>query len=105
MWRVFRRQLRSFSDHLSPASHHKFTIKKPRSATTFSQKPLQKHPFTTVRKNGYAATGTGTAARIRIGWRFQYVSDRHTHSIGPNSKYRSQIELNAILKIHIPATA
>ncbi len=36
---------------------------------------------------------------------FQYVSERHTHSIGPNSKYRSQIELNAMLKIHIPSTA
>jgi hypothetical protein len=52
-----------------------------------------------------ATTGAGATARIRIGCRFQYVSERHTHSIGPNSKYRSQIELNAILKIHIPSTA
>src|ERR1700733_4051346 len=50
MWRVFRGELGSFSDHLSPAFHHKFTIKKPRSATTFSQKPLQKRPFTIARK-------------------------------------------------------
>jgi hypothetical protein len=50
-------------------------------------------------------TGARATARLRIGCRFQYVSERHTHSIGPNSKYRSQIELNAILKIHIPSTA
>ena len=42
--------LRSFSDHLSPAFHHDFTIKKPQSTTTFSQKPLQKH-HSTMSKN------------------------------------------------------
>jgi len=42
--------LRSFSDHLSPASHHNFTIKKPQFTTTFSQKTLQKHR-STISKN------------------------------------------------------
>jgi hypothetical protein len=36
-----------FSHHVSPSIHHNLTIKKPRSAHHFSQKPLQKHPFTT----------------------------------------------------------
>jgi hypothetical protein len=38
------------SHHLSPALHHKFTIKKPPSAPRFLQKPLQKHPSTTPKK-------------------------------------------------------
>jgi hypothetical protein len=46
----FATQLPSFSHHLSPASHHKFTIKKPLSATTFSQKPPQKRHSTTPEK-------------------------------------------------------
>jgi hypothetical protein len=33
-----------FSHHVSPPIHHNLTIKKPRSAHHFSQKPLQKHP-------------------------------------------------------------
>jgi hypothetical protein len=47
----FAAELGSFSHHLSPAFHHKFTIKKPPSAPRFSQKPLQKHPSTTPEKN------------------------------------------------------
>jgi len=43
-------EFRSFSDHLSPAFHHKFTIKKPPSAPRFSQKPLQKHHPATPEK-------------------------------------------------------
>jgi hypothetical protein len=35
----FAAELRPFSHHLSPAFHHKSTIKKPPFATTFSQKP------------------------------------------------------------------
>ena len=59
-----------------------------------------------LRYNATSATaGTGIAARIRMGWRFQYVSERQAHSTGPNSKYRNQIVLNVMLKIHIPATA
>jgi hypothetical protein len=38
------------SYHLSPAFHHKFTIKKPPSAPRFLQKPLQKRPSTTPKK-------------------------------------------------------
>jgi hypothetical protein len=37
--------------HVLPATHHKFTSKKPRSAHHLSQKPLQKPPSTTARKN------------------------------------------------------
>jgi hypothetical protein len=47
--------LRSFSDHLSPAFHHDFTIKKPRSAHRFSQKPLQKRKFPTPEKKKTSA--------------------------------------------------
>jgi hypothetical protein len=36
---------------LSPAFHHEFTIKKPRSATRFSQKPLQKQQVSPHKKN------------------------------------------------------
>jgi hypothetical protein len=43
--------LRPFSDHHSPAIHHDFTTKRPQSAATFSQKPLQKHRFTSPKKN------------------------------------------------------
>jgi hypothetical protein len=46
----FAGELRPFSHHRSPAFHHKFTIKKPSSAATFSQKPLQKHHSTTPKK-------------------------------------------------------
>jgi hypothetical protein len=46
----FTGKLRSSSDHLSPAFHHDFTIKKPRSDTMFSQNPLQKHGVTTIKK-------------------------------------------------------
>jgi hypothetical protein len=42
--------LRPFSDHHSPAIHHDFTTKKPQSAATFSQNPLQKHRFTSPKK-------------------------------------------------------
>jgi len=37
-------QISAFSHHVSPSIHHDFTIKKPRSAPHFSQKPLQKPP-------------------------------------------------------------
>jgi hypothetical protein len=50
LWHILPGQTTSFSNHLSPAFHHKFTIKKPRSAPRFSQKPLQKHPPTTPEK-------------------------------------------------------
>lgn len=43
------------SDHLSPASHHDYTIKKPRSTATFSQNPLQKHRYTSQKKTCHAA--------------------------------------------------
>jgi hypothetical protein len=33
------------------------------------------------------------ATAIRIGWSFQYVSDRQSHSAGPKRKLRSQIGL------------
>jgi hypothetical protein len=33
--------------HVSPPIHHNLTIKTPRSAPHFSQKPLQKRPSTT----------------------------------------------------------
>jgi hypothetical protein len=46
----FAGELRPFSHHRPPASHHKFTIEKPQSATTFSQKPLQKHHLATAQK-------------------------------------------------------
>jgi hypothetical protein len=39
-----------------------------------------------------------------IGWRFQYVRERHAHSIGPKRKYRSQIGLTIICTIQMPAT-
>jgi hypothetical protein len=42
----FAAELRSFSHHLSPAFHHKFTIKKPPSAPRFSQNPPQKRHST-----------------------------------------------------------
>jgi hypothetical protein len=35
---------------LSPAIHHKFTIKKPRSATRFCQNPQQKQGLTNSKK-------------------------------------------------------
>jgi hypothetical protein len=34
----------AFSDHNSPQSHHKFTIKKPRSTPHFFQNPHKKRP-------------------------------------------------------------
>src|SRR5205814_1384801 len=37
--------------HNSPATHHKFTSKKPRSAHHFPQKPLQKPPSANSEKN------------------------------------------------------
>jgi hypothetical protein len=37
-------------NHLLPRIHHKLTTKKPRSATTISQNPLQKHHSTTPGK-------------------------------------------------------
>jgi hypothetical protein len=40
----------AFSNHSYHASHHNLTSKKPRSGTSFSQKPLQKRVFTTRRK-------------------------------------------------------
>ena len=43
-------------------------------------------------------------SRRRIGCTFQYVSDRHTHSTGPNRKYFSQIGLTINLTAHTPAT-
>jgi hypothetical protein len=46
----FAVKIRSFSHHLSPAFHHEFTIKKPQSAATFSQNPLQKQLSTTREK-------------------------------------------------------
>jgi hypothetical protein len=46
----FEVDLRLFSDHLSPAFHHDFTIKKPRSAPRFSQKPPAKHELHHARK-------------------------------------------------------
>jgi len=52
----FAAELTSFSHHLSPASHHKFTIKKPPSAPRFSQKPLQKHHSTTPEKTTQKTT-------------------------------------------------
>jgi hypothetical protein len=36
--------------HDLPATHHKLTSKKPRSAHHFSQKPLQKPPSTLAKK-------------------------------------------------------
>jgi hypothetical protein len=50
MWRVFRGRINvvfspSFTS-IPPQIHHQ----KPPSATTFSQKPLQKHHFTTPEK-------------------------------------------------------
>ena len=42
---------RSFFDHLSPAFHHDFTIKKPSRITTFPQKPLLKWPPATFKKS------------------------------------------------------
>jgi hypothetical protein len=44
-------ELRPFSHHLSPAFHHKSTIKKPPFTTTFSQKPPQKPGFPSPEKN------------------------------------------------------
>jgi hypothetical protein len=46
----FASELRPFSHHRSPAFHHKFTIKKPQSATAFSQKPPQKRHLSTAQK-------------------------------------------------------
>jgi len=37
--------------HIEPAFHHKITIKKPRSAARFRQKPLQKYPNLSDKKN------------------------------------------------------
>jgi hypothetical protein len=42
---------RSFFDHLSPAFHHDFTIKKPSRVTTFPQKPLLKWLSATFKKS------------------------------------------------------
>jgi hypothetical protein len=56
----FEADLRSFSDHRPPAFHHDFTIKKPRSAPRFSQKPLQKTRNSTTpekKKNSAAVLG------------------------------------------------
>jgi hypothetical protein len=47
----FDAKKRPSTHHVSPAFHHANTIKKPRSAHPFSQKPLQKHPSTTKQKN------------------------------------------------------
>jgi hypothetical protein len=57
----FATQLPSFSHHLSPASHHKSTIKKPPSVTPFLQKPLQKHRSTTPEKFGKKNNGRAEA--------------------------------------------
>ena len=65
-----------------------------------------RHPFRAkIQTVCTSVPETGCATRIRIGCRLQYVSDRHTHSIGPNSKYRSQMLLNVIFATHMAATA
>jgi hypothetical protein len=46
----FSADLRSFSDHVSPAFHHALSIKKPCSAHHISQKPLQNTHSTTPEK-------------------------------------------------------
>jgi hypothetical protein len=48
---------------LSPAFHHEFTIKKPRSATRFSQNPQQKRPNLSTEKN----TKNTQPARANLG--------------------------------------
>jgi len=45
-----RPDLRSFFDHLSPAFHHDFTIKKPSRSSAFPQKTLLKRPSATFKK-------------------------------------------------------
>jgi hypothetical protein len=39
-----------FNHHVYHAFHHDLTIKKPRFARKFSQKPLQKHHSTTTKR-------------------------------------------------------
>jgi len=51
MWHIFGDDLGSSYDHVSPAFHHTFTIKKPRSAHRFSQKTPVKHALHHARKN------------------------------------------------------
>ena len=65
MWHSFAANLRPSSHHLSPAFHHEFTIKKPRSATVFSQKPQQKQQPTTPGKNLFPSTGNPRKSHCR----------------------------------------
>jgi hypothetical protein len=46
----FSADLRSSSDHVSPAFHHTLSIKKPCSARHFLQKPPAKHALHHARK-------------------------------------------------------
>jgi hypothetical protein len=62
----FASELRPFSHHRSPAFHHKFTIKKPQSATTFSQKPLQKHHLAIAKKNNSKAEALPSFFRFEV---------------------------------------
>jgi hypothetical protein len=46
----FRPEKCPSTHHVLPATHHNFTIKKPRKKHTFSQNPLQKRTSTTQKK-------------------------------------------------------
>src|SRR3979490_101765 len=51
--------------HVYHAIHHNFTTKKPQPARPFSQKPLQKHLFTRIKKipfSGQVLAGMGGSA-------------------------------------------
>ncbi len=50
------------------------------------------------------AGGVTLAASLRIGWRCQYVNDRHSHSNGPKRKRRSHSGLQISCTIQIAAT-
>jgi hypothetical protein len=64
LWHILRGELTSSSHHLSPAFHHKFTIKKPPSAPRFSPKPLQKHPSTRQKNNAQKQQQSRSSAVI-----------------------------------------
>jgi hypothetical protein len=57
----FEPEKRPATYQLSPAFHHKFTIKKPRPATRFSQNSLQNRPNPLQKKTPKYATSQNDA--------------------------------------------
>jgi hypothetical protein len=63
---IFELEKRPSTCHLSQAFNHEFTIKKPRSATRFLQKPLQKRQNLSTKKRQKYAPAQRKLGVIRL---------------------------------------